>query len=234
MHAETDFTTPKNLRRCALLRLIYFQWQSLNKLGTKSQSMYRDYENRLREIEALPTEKEQEAEWQSIFLPNHQWTFPDASHWIGSLYHQYSLHRLHNSSSSSNNNNNITSQIPHPHHRQQQQQHPSGLHPRYYAGVPPSAQPSRILPPPSQVYHRTPTPMQQRPHGTHEHEAQRDDDSEMSVNLSPEALMGPHEHLEQIVYATGQRGATNTATNKSSYRRAHKVMHIPHIITRIQ
>ncbi|KAJ1931348.1 hypothetical protein FBU59_006740, partial [Linderina macrospora] len=38
MHAETDFTTPKNLRRCALLRLIYFQWQSMNKLGTKSQS----------------------------------------------------------------------------------------------------------------------------------------------------------------------------------------------------
>ncbi|KAJ2325137.1 hypothetical protein GGH92_010520, partial [Coemansia sp. RSA 2673] len=44
LHSEVDFTTPANLRRCALLRLIYFQWQALNKLGTKSQSMYRDYE----------------------------------------------------------------------------------------------------------------------------------------------------------------------------------------------
>ncbi|KAJ2501767.1 hypothetical protein GGH96_001636 [Coemansia sp. RSA 1972] len=66
LHAETDFTTPSMLQRCALLRLIYLQWQSLNKLGTKSRSMYRDYEGRLREIEALPTDQEREAEWKSI------------------------------------------------------------------------------------------------------------------------------------------------------------------------
>ncbi|KAJ2544405.1 hypothetical protein GGH12_001443 [Coemansia sp. RSA 1822] len=66
LHAETDFTTPPMLQRCALLRLIYLQWQSLNKLGTKSRSMYRDYEGRLREIEALPTDQEREAEWKSI------------------------------------------------------------------------------------------------------------------------------------------------------------------------
>ncbi|KAI8322919.1 hypothetical protein GQ54DRAFT_303713 [Martensiomyces pterosporus] len=66
LHATTDFTTPANIRRCALLRLIYFQWQSVNKLGTKSQSLYRDYETRLREIEALPTIEEQEADWALI------------------------------------------------------------------------------------------------------------------------------------------------------------------------
>ncbi|KAJ1810432.1 hypothetical protein LPJ77_000899 [Coemansia sp. RSA 2523] len=66
LHAETDFTAPAMLQRCALLRLIYLQWQSQNKLGTKSRSMYRDYEGRLREIEALPTEQEREAEWKSI------------------------------------------------------------------------------------------------------------------------------------------------------------------------
>ncbi|KAJ2452361.1 hypothetical protein EV183_002991 [Coemansia sp. RSA 2336] len=66
MHAETDFTTPSNLRRCGLLRLIYYQWQAENKLGTKSRSMYRDYETRLREIEALPSREEQEAEWREI------------------------------------------------------------------------------------------------------------------------------------------------------------------------
>ncbi|KAJ2809396.1 hypothetical protein H4R20_000121 [Coemansia guatemalensis] len=66
LHAETAFTTPHNIRRCALLRLIYYQWQAENKLGTKSQSLYRDYETRLREIEALPTAQEQEAEWNAI------------------------------------------------------------------------------------------------------------------------------------------------------------------------
>ncbi|KAJ2088173.1 hypothetical protein IW138_004435 [Coemansia sp. RSA 986] len=66
LHAETDFTEVPNLRRCALLRLIYFQWQAINKLGTKSQSLYRDYEIRLREIEALPTVHEQEADWGAI------------------------------------------------------------------------------------------------------------------------------------------------------------------------
>ncbi|KAJ2484095.1 hypothetical protein EV174_002707 [Coemansia sp. RSA 2320] len=66
LHSEVDFTTPANLRRCALLRLIYFQWQALNKLGTKSQSMYRDYEARLREIDALPTPADQEREWRAI------------------------------------------------------------------------------------------------------------------------------------------------------------------------
>ncbi|KAJ1958866.1 hypothetical protein EC988_000036 [Linderina pennispora] len=272
MHAETDFTTPKNLRRCALLRLIYFQWQSLNKLGTKSQSMYRDYENRLREIEALPTEKEQEAEWQNILReeqdrrlaliressrigipvvlteqPQPQQSvlgpvvksdppLPQQPHPHQQQHHhqqqqqQQHHHRHHHqhtwgsgqaAASSAQPSQSSKSPMdlprrqsvdwqpvssiqfasppqqqqqqqqqqhphPHSHHRQQQQQHPSGLHPRYYAGGPPPAQPSRILPPPSQVYHRTPTPMQQRPHGTHEHEVQRDDDSEMSVNLSPE------------------------------------------------
>ncbi|KAJ2083963.1 hypothetical protein H4R24_000406 [Coemansia sp. RSA 988] len=66
LHADTAFTTPYNIRRCALLRLIYYQWQAENKLGTKSQSLYRDYETRLREIEALPTVQEQEAEWDAI------------------------------------------------------------------------------------------------------------------------------------------------------------------------
>ncbi|KAJ2864578.1 hypothetical protein GGI22_001691 [Coemansia erecta] len=66
LHAETDFTAAHNMRRCALLRLIYYQWQAINKLGTKSQSLYRDYEGRLREIEALPTAHEQEAEWSAI------------------------------------------------------------------------------------------------------------------------------------------------------------------------
>ncbi|KAJ1731949.1 hypothetical protein LPJ72_003681 [Coemansia sp. Benny D160-2] len=66
LHAETDFTTVQNLQRCALLRLIYFQWQAINKLGTKSQSLYRDYEIRLREIDALPTVQDQEAEWTAI------------------------------------------------------------------------------------------------------------------------------------------------------------------------
>ncbi|KAJ1905591.1 hypothetical protein LPJ81_001841 [Coemansia sp. IMI 209127] len=66
LHAETDFTAVHNMRRCALLRLIYYQWQAINKLGTKSQSLYRDYESRLREIEALPTAHEQEAEWRAI------------------------------------------------------------------------------------------------------------------------------------------------------------------------
>ncbi|PIA15048.1 hypothetical protein COEREDRAFT_88148 [Coemansia reversa NRRL 1564] len=66
LHAKTAFTTTYNLRRCALLRLIYYQWQAENKLGTKSQSLYRDYETRLREIEALPTDQEQEAEWEAI------------------------------------------------------------------------------------------------------------------------------------------------------------------------
>ncbi|KAJ2617520.1 hypothetical protein H4S08_000268 [Coemansia sp. RSA 1365] len=66
LHSKTAFTTSYNLRRCALLRLIYYQWQAEKKLGTKSQSLYRDYETRLREIEALPTEQEQEAEWDAI------------------------------------------------------------------------------------------------------------------------------------------------------------------------
>ncbi|KAJ2457107.1 hypothetical protein GGF42_002880, partial [Coemansia sp. RSA 2424] len=72
LHAEVDFTTPSNLRRCTLLRLIYFQWQSINKLGTKSQSMYRDYESRLREIDALPTFEDQEREWESILKEEQQ------------------------------------------------------------------------------------------------------------------------------------------------------------------
>ncbi|KAJ2892586.1 hypothetical protein GGI21_005575, partial [Coemansia aciculifera] len=72
LHAETDFTTPPNIRRCTLLRLIYFQWQSVNKLGTKSQSMYRDYESRLREIEALPTSEDQEREWERIVSEERQ------------------------------------------------------------------------------------------------------------------------------------------------------------------
>ncbi|KAJ2754925.1 hypothetical protein GGI19_002045 [Coemansia pectinata] len=72
LHSETDFTTPPNLRRCALLRLIYFQWQAINKLGTKSQSMYRDYESRLREIDALPTLEEQEREWETIVKEEQQ------------------------------------------------------------------------------------------------------------------------------------------------------------------
>ncbi|KAJ2704955.1 hypothetical protein FB645_002819 [Coemansia sp. IMI 203386] len=71
LHAETDFTTPQNLRRCALLRLIFFQWQAINKLGTKSQSLYRDYEIRLREIEALGTVEEQETEWNNIIQEEH-------------------------------------------------------------------------------------------------------------------------------------------------------------------
>ncbi|KAJ2064674.1 hypothetical protein GGI17_000816 [Coemansia sp. S146] len=72
LHSETDFTSPPNLRRCALLRLIYFQWQAINKLGTKSQSMYRDYESRLREIDALPTLEEQEREWETIVKEEQQ------------------------------------------------------------------------------------------------------------------------------------------------------------------
>ncbi|KAJ2156677.1 hypothetical protein GGF46_005023 [Coemansia sp. RSA 552] len=66
LNATVDFTKPENLRRCALLRLIYYQWQAENKLGTKSQSLYRDYEARLREIEAMPTPEEQEQEWGAI------------------------------------------------------------------------------------------------------------------------------------------------------------------------
>ncbi|KAJ1931296.1 hypothetical protein FBU59_006762 [Linderina macrospora] len=95
--------------------------------------MYRDYENRLREIEALPTDKDQEAEWQNILREEQD-------------------RRLALIRESSR----------------------------------PAAQSSRMLQPPPQMYHQTPTPMQQRPHGAHEAEAQRDDDSEMSVNLSPE------------------------------------------------
>ncbi|KAJ2357329.1 hypothetical protein GGF43_001528 [Coemansia sp. RSA 2618] len=66
LHAEANFTAPPNIQRCALLRLIYLKWQRENKLGTKSQSMYRDYETRLRELEALPTDQEREAEWNAI------------------------------------------------------------------------------------------------------------------------------------------------------------------------
>ncbi|KAJ2827061.1 hypothetical protein GGI24_002741, partial [Coemansia furcata] len=72
LHSDEDFTTPSNLRRCTLLRLIYFQWQAVNKLGTKSQSMYRDYESRLREIEALPTAEEQERDWKMITTEEQQ------------------------------------------------------------------------------------------------------------------------------------------------------------------
>ncbi|KAJ1645327.1 hypothetical protein LPJ64_003066 [Coemansia asiatica] len=71
LHAEMDFTTPQNLRKCALLRLIFYEWQAVNKLGTKSQSLYRDYESRLREIEALGTQEEQEAEWQKVVQEEH-------------------------------------------------------------------------------------------------------------------------------------------------------------------
>ncbi|KAJ2099488.1 hypothetical protein GGI16_003983, partial [Coemansia sp. S142-1] len=72
LHSETDFTSVPNLRRCTLLRLIYFQWQAINKLGTKSQSMYRDYESKLREIDALPTLEDQEREWESIIKEEQQ------------------------------------------------------------------------------------------------------------------------------------------------------------------
>ncbi|KAJ2463967.1 hypothetical protein GGI03_003522 [Coemansia sp. RSA 2337] len=72
LHSETDFTSVPNLRRCTLLRLIYFQWQAINKLGTKSQSMYRDYESKLREIDALPTFEDQEREWESIIKEEQQ------------------------------------------------------------------------------------------------------------------------------------------------------------------
>ncbi|KAJ2361387.1 hypothetical protein H4S01_005290, partial [Coemansia sp. RSA 2610] len=66
LHTDVDFTTPENIRRVALLRLIYYQWQAENKLGTKSQSMYRDYETRLREIEASSHELDREREWKAI------------------------------------------------------------------------------------------------------------------------------------------------------------------------
>ncbi|KAJ2747153.1 hypothetical protein GGI20_000767 [Coemansia sp. BCRC 34301] len=66
LHTDVDFTTPENLRRCTLLRLIYFQWQAAGKLGSKSNSIYRDYESRLREIEALPTVEDQERDWEEI------------------------------------------------------------------------------------------------------------------------------------------------------------------------
>ncbi|KAJ2734816.1 hypothetical protein IW152_002034 [Coemansia sp. BCRC 34962] len=72
LHSDIDFTTPPNLRRCTLLRLIYFRWQSVNKLGTKSQSMYRDYETQLRELDALPTFEEQEQEWEKIIKEEQQ------------------------------------------------------------------------------------------------------------------------------------------------------------------
>ncbi|KAJ2699691.1 hypothetical protein H4218_002515 [Coemansia sp. IMI 209128] len=72
LHSEIDFTTPSNLRRCTLLRLIYFRWQAVNKLGTKSQSMYRDYETQLRELDALPTFEEQEQEWEKIVKEEQQ------------------------------------------------------------------------------------------------------------------------------------------------------------------
>ncbi|KAI7823729.1 hypothetical protein BX661DRAFT_54919 [Kickxella alabastrina] len=71
LHSEDDFTLPVNLRRCALLRVIYYQWRATGKLGTKSQSMFRDYEVKLRDIEAMATVEEQDAEWASIMQEEH-------------------------------------------------------------------------------------------------------------------------------------------------------------------
>ncbi|KAJ1675371.1 hypothetical protein EV182_001402 [Spiromyces aspiralis] len=72
MNATSDFTLDINIRKVALLRLLYFQWQSENRLGTKSTSMYRDYEARLKEVEALGPE-EQKAKWISILDDEERW-----------------------------------------------------------------------------------------------------------------------------------------------------------------
>ncbi|KAJ1921163.1 hypothetical protein H4219_000761 [Mycoemilia scoparia] len=72
MNSTEEFTTPENIRRVALLRLLYFQWQSENRLGTKSSSMYRDYESRLNEIKALPS-SEQEVRWNTILGEEDKW-----------------------------------------------------------------------------------------------------------------------------------------------------------------
>lgn len=65
LQSREDFTTVHYLRRCALLRLTSYKWQKGNILGTKSNSMYREYEKRLNAIEAmLPARQDQE--WSAI------------------------------------------------------------------------------------------------------------------------------------------------------------------------
>ncbi|KAJ1724606.1 hypothetical protein LPJ53_001142 [Coemansia erecta] len=66
MHSTESFTTPENLRRCALLRATHYEWHASRKMGNKSMSVFRDYESALREIESLPMAEEQEARWAAV------------------------------------------------------------------------------------------------------------------------------------------------------------------------
>ncbi|KAJ2778194.1 hypothetical protein GGI15_004251 [Coemansia interrupta] len=66
MQSREDFTTPENLRRCALLRATHYEWHASRKMGNKSASVFRDYESALREIQSLPTVAEQEARWEAV------------------------------------------------------------------------------------------------------------------------------------------------------------------------
>ncbi|KAJ2771393.1 hypothetical protein IWQ56_001801, partial [Coemansia nantahalensis] len=176
LHAETDFTTPLNLRRCVLLRLIFYQWQAENKLGTKSQSLYRDYETRLREIEALATVHEQEAEWDSIRCEEQA--------------RRLALIREGRGSGSS-------TILPRPEHQllhhqplqQQQQQERSvvqspGVHHGWTVSEHATPMPLPVPPPRRQSMDWQP---QYRPHLLPEAgPAGRDDDSDMSVKFTPE------------------------------------------------
>ncbi|KAJ1837003.1 hypothetical protein LPJ73_007541 [Coemansia sp. RSA 2703] len=66
MQSTESFTTPENIRRCALLRATHYEWHALRKLGNKGSSMFHDYESALRDIELLPTVEEQEARWMAV------------------------------------------------------------------------------------------------------------------------------------------------------------------------
>ncbi|KAJ2726255.1 hypothetical protein GGI07_000732 [Coemansia sp. Benny D115] len=135
LHAEEDFTTPANLRRCALLRLIYFQWQSINKLGTKSQSLYRDYENKLREIEALGSFEEQENEWMAIIQEEQSRRLALIRESRGAVTRSDGLGQGASSSTSPSGGTHmgLSQQMQQHQHQQQQQQYSA-------AGYPPSQQ----------------------------------------------------------------------------------------------